>query len=98
MFSTIISGITYECDGVTLRALVNDQTFGPVGVSTARTLENGAVYIVIGALHVVLTEQAWALLMGWPVSEVAVDEPEKIVEEAPVAEEVTVLLPHSVIQ
>lgn len=78
MFSTTISGITYECDGVNLRALVNDQTFGPVAVSTARTLENGSVYIVIGSLHVVLTKAAWGLLMGWPVEEVA--------EEAPVAE------------
>jgi hypothetical protein len=82
MFSTIISGITYECDGVNLRALANDQTFGPAAVSTARTLENGSVYIVIGALHVVLTKAAWALLMGWPAEEVV----EEAAPEAPVEE------------
>jgi len=88
MTQQIISGITYECDGVSLRASVNDQTFGPTSVADGRRLEDGSVYITLGALHVVLTERAWALLMGWPVPEAVVDESEKIVEEAPVVEEV----------
>jgi len=85
MTQQIVSGITYECDGVSLRASVNDQTYGPASVSDGKRLEDGSVYMVLGTLHVVLTEQAWALLMGWPVPEVAVED-SVVVEEAPVAE------------
>jgi hypothetical protein len=81
MITQTISGISYECDGISLRASVNGQAYGPALVADARALEDGSMYIAIGALHVVLTEQAWALLMGWPV-------PAAPVEEKSVAEEV----------
>ena len=75
MISLLISGILYECDGVEIRASANGQTFGPARVADAKVLENGAVYLVLGILNVVLTAEAFDILCGRsPLPEVLAEE------------------------
>ena len=84
MISLIISGILYECDGVEIRASANGQTFGPARVADAKVLENGAVYLMLGVLNVVLTAEAFDILCGRaPLPEVVAEEERAHVTAAP---------------
>lgn len=88
MISLLISGILYECDGVEIRASVNTQTFGPARIADAKVLENGAVYLVLGALNVVFTTEAFDILCGRaPLPEVVAEE--ERAQIAPAVEQVT---------
>ena len=97
MSSLEISGILYECDGVSITASANGRTFGPGLIAGARTVENDMAYLVIGELHVVLTRLAFALLRGVAVApqveqvaEAAPEVVEAAAEEASVAAEAPV--------
>ena len=79
MSSLEISGILYECDGVSITASANGRTFGPGLIASARTVENDMAYLVIGELHVVLTRLAFDILRGVAVA----PQVEQVVEAAP---------------
>jgi hypothetical protein len=77
MISIDISGIVYECDGTQITASANGRTFGPALVASAKVLENGSVYLVLGVLNVVLTKEAFDILLGvapLPVTEATAPE------------------------
>lgn len=64
MVALNVSGILYECDGHSLLARFSGSTFGPTPLSEALVLGDGSWYLVLGALHTVLTAQAVAILRG----------------------------------
>jgi hypothetical protein len=66
MASLEVSGVLYECDGVTITASANGRTYGPGLVANARIVEHDMVYLVLGELHVVLTRLAFDILLGVP--------------------------------
>lgn len=75
MVSLDISGITYACDNDTLAARVGDAVYGPTLISSGTPIGDGGVYFVLGALHVVLSEQAVSILRGiTPLPEPAFEE------------------------
>lgn len=89
MVSLDISGIVYECDGSTLRAVVGDTVYGPSPISSARALEDASVYLTLGTLHVVLTERAFNILRGVE----PLPAPVPVAEEKPVVSEEVSLPP-----
>jgi hypothetical protein len=78
-----ISGIVYECDGSTIRAVVGDTVYGPSPISSARVLEDASVYLTLGVLHAVLTERAFNILRGVE----PLPEAESVADEKPVVSE-----------
>lgn len=64
MVTLELSGVTYECDGVSLRASADGRDFGSALLSEGRLIGEGMHYFVIGVLNVVLTDGALAILRG----------------------------------
>ena len=82
MVALNVSGILYECDGHSLLARFSGSTFGPTPLSEALVLGDGSWYLVLGALHTVLTAQAVAILRGLAPLPVE-SEPEVVAEPEP---------------